>query len=255
MVVEAKMAAIEIYQLYAELKDYTPKIWRRFEVVSDVSIARLGYILMTLFEMHASHLFSFDVPFNENYRIQMAKNYSKEDLDKLVKAFFDENPVYKNLKFELHNDRSYHSPDSADATKALLRNTIDHVGERLYLTYDFGDNWQIEILLFKISIDAETPKSKFPRVLQGEGFGIVEDCGGVPGLENIAAAFIKKSGKAYRSYCEWLGVTELDLSSLNLNDMNFRLKKLPRIFSEIYEKDLAPTQQSIDIIMRKYRHD
>ena len=78
MIVEAKTAGNEIYQLYAELKDYTPKIWRRFEVVSDVSIARLGYILMTLFEMHASHLFSFDVPFNENYRIQMAKNIPKK---------------------------------------------------------------------------------------------------------------------------------------------------------------------------------
>ena len=249
------MAANEIYQLYAELKDYTPKIWRRFEVVSNITIARLGYILMTLFEMHASHLFSFDVPFNENYRIQMAKNYSREDLDKLVKAFFDENPVYKNLKLELHNDRSYHSPDSADATKALLKNTINHVGERLYFTYDFGDNWQIEILLFKVSIDSETLKSKFPRVLQGEGFGIIEDCGGAPGLEEIATAFEKKSGKAYRSYCEWLGVTELDLSSLDVDDMNFRLKKLPRIFSEIYEKGLEPTQLSIDLISRKFKLD
>ena len=45
------MATKQIYQLYAELKDYEPKIWRRFEVVSNIKIARLGYILMTLFEM------------------------------------------------------------------------------------------------------------------------------------------------------------------------------------------------------------
>ena len=44
------MATKQIYQLYAELKDYSPKIWRRFEVVSNITIARLGYILMTLFE-------------------------------------------------------------------------------------------------------------------------------------------------------------------------------------------------------------
>lgn len=77
------MAAKQIYTLYAELKDYEPKIWRRFEVVSNITIARLGYILMMLFEMQASRLFSFDVPFSENYRIRMAKIYSQEDLDTL----------------------------------------------------------------------------------------------------------------------------------------------------------------------------
>lgn len=245
------MAANEIYQLYAELKDYTPKIWRQFEVVSNITIARLGYILMTLFEMQASHLFSFDVPFNENYRIQMAKSYSKEGLDKLVKAFFDENPVYKNLKLELHNDRSYYSPDSVNATKTLLKNTINHVGERMLFTYDFGDNWQFEVLLFKVSIDSETPKSEFPRVLHGKGFGIIEDCGGAPCLEKIADAFEKKSGKAYHSYCEWLGTKDLDLSSFDLDDMNFRLKKLPRIFCDIYEKNLEPTQQAKNLMLRK----
>lgn len=247
------MAMNQIYQLFAELKDYNPKIWRRFEVVSNISIARLGYILMTLFEMQASHLFSFDVPFSENYRIQMAELYSEKDLDKVIKTFFDENPVYKNLRLEMHNDRSYHSPDSVDATKTLLKNTIDRVGERLSFTYDFGDNWQIEVALCKVSMDTETPKSEFPRVLEGAGFGIIEDCGGVPGLEEIATAFGKKSGKAYHSFCEWLDTADLDLISFDLDDMNFRLKKLPRIFSEIYEKELEPTQQSINLIMRKYK--
>ena len=53
-------------------------------------------------------------------------------------------------------------------------------------------------------------------------------------------------------YSEWLGMTDLDLVSFDLDDMNFRLKKLPRIFRDIYENDLEPTQQSIDIIERKY---
>ncbi len=248
------MATKQIYTLYAELKDYEPKIWRRFEVVSNITIARLGYILMTLFEMQARHLFSFDVPFSENYRMQMAELYSEKDLDKLVNAFFDENPVYKNLRLELHNDHSYHSPDSVDATKTLLKNTLDRVGERLIFTYDFGDNWQIEVTLLKVAIDTETPNSEFPRVLEGVGFGIIEDCGGVPGLADIAAAYKKKSGKAYREYCEWLDIPDLDLDSFDLDDMNFRLKKLPRIFAEIYEKELAPTQQSIDLILRKYKN-
>ena len=69
------MASKQVYQLYVEPKDYSPKIWRRFEVISNITIARLGYILMTLFEMQAHDLFCYDLPFSENYRSRMADQY------------------------------------------------------------------------------------------------------------------------------------------------------------------------------------
>ncbi len=47
---------------------------------------------------------------------------------------------------------------------------------------------------------------------------------------------------------------DLDLDSIDLEDVNFRLKELPKIFAEIYEKELIPTQQSIDLILRKYKN-
>lgn len=248
------MASKEIYQLYAELKDYSPKIWRRFEVVSNITIARLGYILMTLFEMQASHLFSFDVPFSENYRIRMADKYSPKEIDKLTRTFFTENPVYRNLRLELKNEYCESSPDAANAAESLLKNTLDMVGERINFTYDFGDNWEVVIELEKVYKDVSGAASDFPRALEGSGFGIIEDCGGVLGLADIADAYKKKSGRAYREYCESLDMPDLDLDSFDLDDMNFRLKKLPKIFAEIYEKELAPTQQSIDLILRKYKN-
>jgi hypothetical protein len=48
------MASQPIYQFYAELDDYSPKIWRRFQVMNNITMARLGYIVMTIFEMQAS---------------------------------------------------------------------------------------------------------------------------------------------------------------------------------------------------------
>lgn len=246
------MATKQIYQLYAELKDYSPKIWRRFEVVSNITIARLGYILMTLFEMQAHHLFCFDLPFSENYRIRMADQYSPEEIDKLTRAFFTKNPFYRNFRLELKNEYIESSPDSADAAEALLKNMLNLIGEHIEFTYDFGDNWEVVVKLEKMSNDDTTPASDFPRVLEGAGFGIIEDCGGVPGLGELAAAYKNKSGKVYKEYSEWLGMTDLDLVSFDLDDMNFRLKKLPRIFRDIYENDLEPTQQSINLILRKY---
>ena len=249
------MATKQIYQLYAELKDYSPKIWRRFEGVSNITIARLGYILMTLFEMQAHHLFCFDLPFSENYRIRMSDQYSPEEIDKLTRAFFTKNPGYRNLRLELKNEYIDSSPDSVDAAEALLKKMLNLIGERIDFTYDFGDNWEVITKLEKVYSDDTTPASDFPRVLEGAGYGIIEDCGGVPRLADLSAAFKKKSGKAYKEYSEWLGTADLDLGAFDLDDMNFRLKKLPRIFCDIYERDLEPTQRSIDIIERKYLKD
>ena len=54
------MASHPIYQIYSRLEDTELKIWRRFEVMDNITVARLGYILMTMYEMEASHLFSFE---------------------------------------------------------------------------------------------------------------------------------------------------------------------------------------------------
>jgi len=37
-----------------------------------------------------------------------------------------------------------------------------------------------------------------PRVLEGEGYGIIEDCGGPDILKEIAKAFKKKKGSQYK---------------------------------------------------------
>ena len=38
------MASIPIYQFYAELEGYSPKMWRRFQVLNNITMARLAYI-------------------------------------------------------------------------------------------------------------------------------------------------------------------------------------------------------------------
>ena len=96
------------------------------------------------------------------------------------------------------------------------------------------------------------PGEELPRVLDGAGFGIVEDVGGTGGLEALAKAFKKKKGTDYKQYSEWLGTHDLDMTAFDMDDMNFRLKKIPRIYKQCYEDRLTPTQRSIDLIERKY---
>ena len=140
-----------------------------------------------------------------------------------------------------------------DASIHKLRSVLQgYQGEKLTLEYDYGNGWEVEVTLEAILEDEELPGRELPRVLAGEGYGIIEDCGGIYGLEQLAEAFREKSGGLYARYQESLGQDELDLTVFDLDDMNLRLKRVPRIYTELYEYGCAPSQRSINFLERKY---
>ena len=250
------MAVHPIYEFYAELDDYRPKIWRRFQVTDNVTMARLGYIVMTLFEMQASHLFCFEVPKKDNFITYMRVQYPEEKVGKILAGIALPEKICRFEVLDEDEDASaMRELDETvfDATQYKICHVILYPNERLFFNYDFGDNWRIVLLLEQVITDRDLPGKELPRVLAGEGYGVIEDCGGVDGLENLAKAFRKKTGKVYREYCAWLGVADLDLGRFDLGDMNFRLKKVPRIYADIYEHGLEPTKRSRDILERRYK--
>lgn len=244
------MASHPIYQFYAELDDYKPKIWRRFQVTDDISVARLGYIVQVLFEMTASHLMTIEVPFSENYN---AATKAKHPNDFFLLMNEEEIYRYEIMDEDLEDfDDPHRKVRVLDAVNTRIRNALYNQGDKLNVNYDFGDNWWVSLTLEKVFTDKELPGSELPRVLEGAGFGIVEDVGGTGGLESLAKAFKKKKGADYKQFSQWLGVEDLDMAAFDLDDMNFRLKKIPRIYKQCYEDRLSPTQRSIDLIERKY---
>jgi len=227
-----------VYQFHAELDDYKPKIWRRFQVKGDITVAMLGYIVMTMYEMKANHLLSLEheMPFltptgRQSKRMQLICRYDISD------NTFDDD---------------LNDIDSEDATMTKLSTLNLEAPARIVVLYDFGDNWRVLVTLEK-KFDAQSlPPKALPRVLEGEGFGIVEDCGGIYGLADLAQAFKEKKGEKYDEYRSWLGVDDLALAMFDWDDMNFRLKKLPAIYAKIYEQHAYPSQRAIDLIERKY---
>ena len=247
------MASHPIYQFYAELNDYRPTIWRRFQVLDNITFARLGYIIQVLFEMSASHLMAIEVPAVENFHTHLKAMFPDESRDP------SEFGIKKDLiwRYEIPNDEEevFLDEDNVevyDATQSLINSAIKEPNDKLNFSYDFGDDWRVSLTLEKIFTDKDLPGKELPRVLEGAGFGIVEDVGGIPGLENLVQTFKKKKGAEYKEYREWLGVDDFDITAFDLDDMNFRLQKIPRIYMTIYEDRLAPTQKSIDLIERKY---
>ena len=251
------MAAQPIYQFYAELNDYEPKIWRRFQVSNHITMARLGYILMTMFEMQASHLFDFSVPVYENFCLYTENPCAPEEVGE---HWADDFPFFegkKNWRFEFaHEDMMDLCPEDEEllnVEKEKVKSVVSHAREQMSFYYDYGDDWGITLTLEEIIRDKELPGKELPRVLAGAGYGIVENCGGVSGLEEIAKAFQRKKGKAYREFSEWLGREDLDMEKFDIEDINFRLKKIPRIYADIYEYGLEPTKRSLNLLERKYQ--
>ena len=143
--------------------------------------------------------------------------------------------------------------EAENAVYAKISQLVSNSGDEMVLFYDYGDGWEVSITLEKIFEDKELPGRELPRVLEGNGYGIIEDCGGPGGLNKLARAFKKKSGKQYWEFCNWRGFEELDLTSFDVDDMNYRLKKVPRIYADAYELGLEPTKQSLNLLMRKYK--
>lgn len=252
------MASQPIYQFYAALDDFMPRIWRRFQVPQGITVARLGYILQVLFEMTASHLMAFEVPEGKNFRAAVKKEHP--DLDEaILRDICGDEKDDRICRYELmHGDfEALGDPrenvDTFDMVESSLRQAVFNLGDKMAFCYDFGDDWRVSLTLENVFTDKELPGSALPRVLEGAGFGIVEDVGGVWGLGDLVKAFGKKKGDTYDQYSEWLGVTEFDIMAFDLEDMNFRLKKIPRIYKESYEDGYEPTQRSIDLIERKYK--
>ena len=243
------MATQPIYQFNSELLDYEPKIWRRFQVPGNITLARLGYIVMTLYEMKGNHPFQFTLPGLYNNTIYN-KSLGKEDDD----SGYMDTTVYA-LNSEADDDDPFTEDlEVEDMAATKMKNLFYGIaGEKLIMEYDFGDGWEVELTLESVTKDPDLPANELPRVLEGKGFGIVEDCGGVSGLAEVAAAFKNKGSEEYYEWREQLGVKNLNLERLDKKDMNVRLRKLPRMFQSLYEKHESLSQNSIDFLERAYK--
>lgn len=247
------MAQHKVYQFYAELEDFEPKIWRRFEIAGSKTMAELGYSLMVLFEMTASHLFCIT-----DNKLTVFREYLKETYtEKEINGFLENNDIdklYFNSKYEIDfGEERWVEPNEKlyDADKVTINN-INYNKCQLNFNYDYGDSWNVKVVLEK-SEKKEVALATLPNLIDGAGFGIVEDIGGTGGLENFIKIMKKGTGEEFLELSEWYGSTNFDINYFDKDDLNFRLKKLVRVYKESYEYQYQPTQKSIDIIDRKYK--
>lgn len=191
-----------VYRFRADLVDSKPKIWRRFEVDGQKNMLQLAQIIITLFNMDGSHLYSLTnligdqkrreaiSEFKEKSKLEL-DNYAKnpdmntvEDLFSLIKSLADGVGLSGNIEYLMPGDDGERLIDNdveIQPGETLLEDSQAKEKTKFLFEYDFGDYWCIDLKVEKI--EQITSAEPIPTtVLKGKGSGIIEDIGGIPGL-------------------------------------------------------------------------
>ena len=151
-----------------------PPIWRRLELASDLRLDELHRVLQTAFEWEGGHLHQFST---------QARTWDDGSAADLGPSPFSESPATE--------------PES----KTRLSQVLAAVGDRLEYVYDFGDSWEHVVVLEEIVEPA--PDAPRARLVDGDRAAPLEDCGGVPGYEDLVTALADPEKPAHTYLVEW----------------------------------------------------
>jgi hypothetical protein len=161
-----------IYQFRVNLLEIKPTIWRRFQI-KDCFLGDLHWHIQGAFGWTNSHLHDFDVG---------------PDRYGIISQIDDPN-----------------DPNCKDSLTTLLSDILPKDGKRFVFkyNYDFGDNWEHEVLFE--GIVKPSRKIKYPICLEGERACPPEDCGGEMGYEHLLEVLADPKHEEYLDLRQWAG--------------------------------------------------
>ncbi|HLI34523.1 MAG TPA: plasmid pRiA4b ORF-3 family protein [Terriglobia bacterium] len=183
-----------VYQLKISLRYSRPPIWRRVLVTDDTTMAKLHQIVQIVMGWDDYHLHQFEVR-HEYY----------SDPEQM------EDDVFEN--------------EDKDEHQATLGKLFRSPKAKFLYRYDFGDNWEHEILIEKIMPpDGQT---RYPVLIGGARACPPEDSGGIGGYYEKLEIMRNPRHTEYEEIVEWMG-KEFDPESFDADWINRRLRALQR---------------------------
>jgi hypothetical protein len=187
----------EIFQFNISIVDSDPLIWRRIQVRSDISFAEFHWNIFALMDWDGDHVWCFYM-----------KKIKKEIKDRQVYG-------------------SRYNQGDLFADQVCLMEIFKRVGQKIQFIYDFGDNWEHEILFEK-----RLPlinDFKYPICLEGEMAPPPDDIGGIYTL--YSRLDMIKNPQQYPDvdpesieyYRQWL--EDFDLYKFDIAKINKALRK------------------------------
>jgi hypothetical protein len=148
------------YRVRIDLKGTKPPLWRRLELSSDLLLDEVHQVIQEAFGWTDSHLHQF------------ASSHDPHS---------PETELYL-CPYEVDEGET-----GIPEEQVRLDEVLVNAGDKLYYSYDFGDDWQHVIKLEAVSV---RPDPAAPRAVctDGRRDGPGEDCGGVDAYELIVAA-------------------------------------------------------------------
>ena len=179
-----------IYRIKVGLRNARPPIWRRLEVPADINLGILHEIIQSAFGWGGHHLHVFETPYGE---------FGTAD------AGLD------------------HLPEES----VTLEQVAPRAQSKIRYTYDFGDDWEHEILLEKI-LDPD-PAVSYPRCTGGRRAAPPDDCGGIWGYAELLDVLAKPDHPEHQAILDWLGLenaVEFDPAEFDADEVTEALSGL-----------------------------
>jgi hypothetical protein len=179
----------EIYQIKVTLRSSQPLIWRRIQVRSDATLAKLHRILQRVMGWEDAHLHQFVVQ-GQFYGIA----HREEGLRK-----------------------------TKDEREYRLSDLVPGEGSKFTYDYDFGDNWE-----HVLTVEQTLPPDegvRYPTCLEGARACPPEDVGGISGYKNFLDAVKNPDHPEHDEYLEWIG-GEFNPEAFDVEVVNEQLRSL-----------------------------
>ena len=130
-----------VYTLKIKYAGCEDKIWREAQISSNAHLCDLGYMILATFDTMAYHLF---------------------------------NITYKGVTYELPSDEEEIPEDKCVFSLKLSELNLQ-IGYKLTMIYDFGCDQEFEIEVTDIQPMGRGQGRAYPKIIAGEGRGIIDD--------------------------------------------------------------------------------
>lgn len=196
IVKENKKQNAATYEIRANLKGFKPSTWRRFVIGGNSSLETLMQAILLMFNADGEHMYDL-------YDRKTGIRYENE----------------RNI--EMSDDWLTDQSESSEEVRVSVLNE----GDKLLLTYDYGDNWEFEVNVKKVFYEENQPV--YPQIISGKGLGIIENIGGVGGLQDY---YNTPKKELDADFIDWLGGEEVDLTEFDKDELNNALKYPPYFY-------------------------
>lgn len=183
------MARNSTFQLKITLKGIRPPIWRRILIPGNTTLHDLHLMIQATMGWLNYHLYEFDV---------RGELYNDPDLGEDVSDI----PARNSRKTRIHDIHV-------------------NAGDTFHYTYDFGDNWEIDVLLEKIL--PRDPAVKLPACTGGRRRGPAEDSGGIYGYSEMLSIIKDRNHEEREETLTWLG-EDFDSEDFSIETCNKEIK-------------------------------